>query len=98
MPTKEDLEDAIYKYENSPCNYQTCQSLALFYYLKDKLYPQDSEESKLTSEIQTNSKFGELVQDADLDWVYNCIDELLDALQILNPKLYKSFISKIKEG
>jgi hypothetical protein len=86
MPTKEELEDAIYKYEHTPVSYQNCQSLAMFYYLYDKLYG-DSDEGYSEEEFRYKvgpKKFWEI------------FDELLEALQVLNPKLYQSVIQKLE--
>ncbi len=86
MPTKEELEDAIYKYEHTPVSYHNCQSLAMFYYLYDRLYG-DSEHKAAEEEFRYSigqEKFWEV------------FDELLEALQVLNPKLYQSVIQKLE--
>lgn len=85
MPTKEELDDAIEKYSNSPCNYQTCQSLAMFLYLRDKLYGSEQGYSNEDFRYEIGpKKFWEI------------FDELLEALQVLNPKLYQSFMQKLE--
>lgn len=89
MPTKEELEDAIYKYENTPASYQNCQSLAMFYYLYDRLYGSDQKFENGYSYENFKYKIGP-------DKFWEVFDELLEALQVLNPKLYGSVIKKLE--
>lgn len=86
MPTKEELEDAIYKYEHTPVSYHNCQSLALFYYLYDRMY---GEEEHNYSSKEFRYSVGE-------KRFWEIFDELLEALQVLNPKLYQSVIQKLE--
>ena len=85
MPTREELEDAIYRHENAPISYQNCQSLAMLYYLYDRLYGFDQGYSQDEFRYKIGpTKFWEI------------FDELLEALQILNPKLYESLMKKLE--
>lgn len=86
MPTKEELEDAIYKYEHTPVSYHNCQSLAMFYYLYDRLY---GDSGHKIPEEEFRYSIGQ-------EKFWEVFDELLEALQVLNPKLYQSVIQKLE--
>ena len=50
------------------------------------------------SEVQYsgNSEFAELVNGQDQDKVFKIIDELMDTLQVINPRLYASVLRKLQ--
>lgn len=106
MITEQDLRSAIAECEGNPHpNANTCIKLAAYYTILDNLTPKDSVErvvqpmySYSAGEISySNSEFSQIAQTKGIDKVFPVIDELMDALMVLNPGLYKSVIRKIMD-
>ena len=75
---------------------------------KDYLYPQESYQQYSYSEspieqvetyIQTNgdSEFLKAVDGRKADKVWKLIDELVEAVKILHPRMYTTFIDKVQD-
>lgn len=111
MITEQDLKAAIAECEGarSP-NANTCIKLASYYTILDKL--KSGAEGEPTPSISrseamysyspgylpySNSEFSQVTEQKSIDQVFPIIDELMDALMVLNPKLYKSVIRKIED-
>lgn len=89
MPTKEDLLEAIDACKSEESSLQSCQKLAIFYYLYDKLY------GKVNTEYDSDSEFMSIAKEMDLSELMAKIDELVETIRILDRKLYVSFISNL---
>ena len=107
--TERDLDEAIAKCqgESNPTN-STCIKLAAFLTLKDYLYPQESYQQYSYSEspieqvetyIETtgDSEFLKAVGGRKADKVWKLMDELVEAVKILHPRMYRTFIDKIQD-
>lgn len=89
----------------------TCLKLAAFYALKDKMYPEervyqsapvnyaymDSGERKTENKIEYNSgsDFSKRIDGRRIEDIIPIMDELMDALTAINPRLYDSVMRKI---
>ena len=110
MITERDLDEAIAKCqgESNPTN-STCMKLAAFLTIKDYLYPHyeephlqysyASEPEHVENYIQTNgdSEFLKAVDGRKVDKVWKLIDELVEAVKILHPRMYTTFIDKVQD-
>ena len=106
MITAQDLDEAIAECEGQrKPGANTCLKLAAFYTIKDKLYPdkpivyQSAAYHDTKTDIinlDSRSEFAQIVNGRKASEVFPVIDELLDALMAINPRLYKSFIRKIE--
>lgn len=106
MITEHDLQEAIAECEgikNPSAN--TCIKLAAFYTILNHLNGNEDIPNKMPmySYSSTNddihysdSEFSQLVRSKGIHKVYPILDDLMDALQVINPKLYKSAIRKIE--
>lgn len=107
MITKQDLRQAIAECqgERNP-NAQTCIKLAAYLTIKEHLYPQvvenDSSAIPVYSyaeppsvEYTGDSVFSQSVSGKDMTEVWKIMDELMDTLQVIQPRLYDSVIRKI---
>lgn len=99
MFSKDDLLDAITECEKDPRNYHDCEKLATFYTIFDHLF---SHTDPIVKETKTavvgdygDSEFLQLIKGRDLRECWLLVDELLEALQVLNPNLYRNFINKL---
>ena len=106
MITEQDLQAAIAecKGQRNP-HANTCLKLASFLTIQDHLFGKQEEEpimrysySSCGSEINYSgeSEFASLVNGKDQSYVFKILDELMDTIQVINPRLYASVIRKLK--
>ncbi len=106
MITEQDLQAAIAecKGQRNPTA-NTCLKLASFLTIQDHLFGK-KEEIEMprysfasgTSEIvyDGESEFAKLVNGKDQQDVFAVLDELMDTLNVINPRLYASVIRKLQ--
>lgn len=107
MITKNDLEEAIAECQGarSP-NANTCIKLASYYVIKDHLekselpvvrlpYAEGNSYDAGSRKYRSDTQFGKAIEHADDYDVMQTIDELLETLRVLQPRLYDAFIRKI---
>ena len=113
MITEQDLQEAIAECEGqrNP-NANTCIKLAAFYTIKNQLYGSAPEPKPLRYSLAPNpipqisagavryhgdSDFANAISGKDPDAMWAVMDELMTALQVVNPRLYDSVMRKIAE-
>lgn len=99
MITRQDLEEAIAECQGqrNP-NASTCLKLAAFYTIRKELFGEDKEVRPLYSyapEPESESEFMEVVKGKDMADVMLIMDELMDAMKTLQPRIYDSVMRKI---
>ena len=103
MFSKNELLDAIEKLEMSPATFQNAEKLATFYTLYDHLYVKKEPVSRIESINEViiddygDSEFLQAVAGKRSDDIWMVLDELLEAVKVLQPKLYNAVIDKLKE-
>lgn len=95
MPTEEELLDAIKECENKESSYENCKRLAIFYNLYDRYY--GKKEKDVSTDFR-DENFENAVKKCDYNHLIDVIDELMECIKILNPRLYNSVLNKLKEG
>lgn len=109
MITERDLDEAIAKCqgESNPTN-STCMKLAAFLTIKDYLYPRyeepypqysyasEPEQVETTVNYNSDAEFFQLANGMEYDKVWKIIAELMETLQVINPRLYAGVIKKLK--
>lgn len=88
MITRRDLEIAVENLLQSEPTYQTCARLADLYIILDHL-------KEPLSRIDTD--FLKAVSGKNVDKVFGLMDELMEATQILNPRLYENVMLRMNE-
>ena len=96
MIDRKDLEIAVEELKNSPPTYQTCSKLADLYIILDHL-GQNYVEAKNVPRQATESEFMAAVGGKNMDAVMAIMDELMEATQVLNPRLYENVLIRINE-
>lgn len=113
MITERDLQEAIAECEGqrSP-NSATCIKLAAFYIIRRELFGSDPEEAVIppgfsgamapevlpeTVGYDSGSPFSDAVRGKDMDSCLAVLDEMMEALQILNPRLYDGVMRKLND-
>ena len=96
MITHRELVNCISECENAQPSYQNCEKLATFYTIFDHLYT-DSEK-KLEQQVDDygQSEFLQAIKGKSTDEMWLVMDELMDALQITNPRLYESVRRRLR--
>ena len=109
--TEKDLIEAIAECQGqrNP-NSSTCIKLAAFYTILDHVREKEQKEPvqqgysfsppPVTDTVmyQGNSDFSSMVYGMDSNTAWSIVDELMDTLSVVNPKLYKGVLRKIEGG
>lgn len=111
MITEHDLQAAIAECQGrrNP-DAGTCIKLAAFYTIKEHLFPETPEKLGYgtqepysyapapeadTVEISSSSEFAELIRNKRQADVWPVIDELMDTLHVIQPRLYNAVMQKL---
>lgn len=103
MITEQDLQAAIAECEGqrNPTS-STCIKLAAFYTIRDHLYPKEKAEepvfySRSAGPVgwSSDTEFGQIVADRNIDDILPVVDELMSTLQVLNPRLYAGVMRRL---
>lgn len=102
MLNRRELLNAISECESANENFQNCQKLATLYILYDHLYsePKSPEVERIQMEIietDRDSEFMQLINGKKIEPVLDLIDELMETIKILQPRLYDSALRKVKD-
>ena len=110
MITEHDLKEAIAECEGTPKpTANTCIKLAAFYtilnYMKADEQPQQSvmfpqERYSYDAGVTipySDSEFSQSVESKGIDKAFGVIDELMDTLMMVNPRLYNSVMQKLTD-
>lgn len=107
MITEQDLREAIAECQGTRNpNASTCIKLAAYYTILNNL-----NENQVNTEIPMStysfasgsdipygdSQFSQMAMNKGIEKVFPVIDEAMDALSVLNPKLYDSILRKISD-
>ena len=93
MILRKDLEIAVKELERSEPTYQTCSKLADLYIILDHL----RKEPGLYYDSGSSTDFMKAVAGKDVGKVLGVMDELMEAVQVLNPKLYNNVMMRVGE-
>ena len=108
MITQQDLAQAIAECQGdrNP-NANTCIKLAAFLTIQRELFGEEKQAEQLASyscapapdrnivEIDSDSEFAQAVNGMPLDEFFPVMDELMDTLQIVQPRLFNAVMAKL---
>ena len=103
MITEHDLDSAIAECQGkrSP-NARDCIMLAAFYTIRREMFGEEKEQYSYapapirnTVEIDSGSEFARAVNGMDMDEFLPIINELMDTLQMIQPRLYSAVMMKL---
>ena len=101
MITEQDLQEAIAECEGvrNP-NANTCIKLAAFYTIRNELFRNQKSEPvvshSFSSGYTSESEFGKAIEGIDTNEIMKLMDELMDAVKVMNPRLYEAVMRKIR--
>lgn len=103
MIKRQEIENAIETYENSPNqNIDTCVKLAALYTIYNELFtrsetqPKSAIETVKIIETDESTEFLQLINGKNFDSVMSVINELMETLMVINRKGYDGIIRKLK--
>lgn len=104
MITEKDLQEAISECQGirNP-NANTCLKLAAYYTIKDHMFEKTPGVSYSyaagpntdTIEYNSDSEFSKIIKGKETNEVLSVMDELMDTLNAINPRLYEGVITKL---
>lgn len=111
MISERELLEIIDKYESSCETLADCEKLAVYYTVYDHLFGKDNsygkgysqksegqrEEKEKISVPLVTSEFLRLAEGMDAKQFWGVVDELVSTIEVINPRLYESFLRKLKE-
>lgn len=107
MITEQELREAIAECQGqrNP-NAQTCIKLAAYYTILNNITEDEKQTYSYSNEpvvkppdyieYEGESDFAKLVNGKEVKEVWELVDELMLTLQLVNPRLYESFMRKLK--
>ena len=105
MITERDLQEAIAecKGTRNP-DASTCIKLAAFLTIAREMYGEKHTYSGYsyapspveTQSFQSDTEFGKAISEKPVEEILNVMDELMTALQVVNPRLYAGVMRKLK--
>ena len=109
MITERDLDEAIAECQGkrNPTA-SDCIKLSAFLQLKEKMFPEKVEPISIPTksysysagndsvQYSSESEFGRLVYGKEIDQILPFLDDLVETVKVINPRLYNAFIGKIK--
>ncbi len=103
MFSKNEILDAIDELEMSPATYQNAEKLATFYSLYDHLYIQKEPMNRIESVREViidrygDSEFMRAIEGKDAEKEWLIMEELMETIRLLQPRLYQATLEKLKE-
>ena len=105
MITKTDLETAIAECQGkrNPDS-KTCMMLAAFYTIKREMYGEEKEPDRYSYapapernviEFDDDSDFARAIDGRSMNEILPIINELVETLEIIQPRLYTAFMNKL---
>ena len=109
MITERDLDEAIAECKGKRNPTATdCIKLSAFLQLKEKMFPEKAESISIPTQsysysagndsiqYSSESEFGRIVYGKEIGQILPFLDDLVETVKVVNPRLYNAFIAKIK--
>lgn len=106
MISLREVDEAITEYERMPATMALVARLASLYTVRDHLLgsaperrleaPEMPPERHIMS-LHSNSEFAEAIKGKDMAAIWKAIDELVDTLRMVNPRLYDGLLRQLRE-
>ena len=101
MIKKQELENAISQLEQLPPTLSNCEKLATYYTIYDHNYGEQPQtlfsKTSSTVDIYGNNPIVQAVNGKDQVKVWDVIQELMEAIQVLAPNLYDATLDKLND-
>lgn len=92
----EEINKTILDLEQHDTTYAVCEKLSWLYIVRDHLTNQQQKHPVPLS-VSGDSEFLQSVDGKESTAAWSIMDDLMDTLKIVNPRVYESVLRKIKE-
>ena len=102
MIRREELDEAIAECqgERNP-NANTCIKLAAYYTIRDVMYEKPeysyAQEPNTTIDYQGNTEFAEIIYNKDFSYILPVIEDLVETVKVLLPRVYAGFMRELEK-
>lgn len=98
----DEIEKAIQEHEQMRTSLQVCERLACLYIVRDHLskknnYEKDDGQTSERNIDVAESEFGKLIRSKSQERVMAVIEELMQTIEVINPRLYAGTIQRITD-
>lgn len=108
MITKEQLQEAIAEMQGQRHpDANTCIKLASYYTIKNEMFPEEGEPRQVdgysfapstdTIDLDSETEFAETVKRMSAADAWRKLDEVMTALYVINPALYRRILRDLRE-
>ena len=97
MVSLDSVEKSIIELEQKDTSFSVCERLALLYIVRDHLRGYNVS-PEATIQQEASSEFLKAINGKNPDVVWPIMDELMDAVHALHPRMYAEAMRKIKEA
>lgn len=97
MVSLEKVEQDILETERRDTSMATCERLSILYIVRDHLRGYNTS-PEAVMQLNGSSEFMQAVNGKNPESIMPIIDELMDAIQALHPRMYDRVLEKIKEA
>lgn len=106
MISERELLEAIKECQTPPKSYDKCKKLATYFVLLNNLYPVEKDYKQAVQAQKlgyfdplsiSDSEFMQAVADKDWSEWLVILDELMDTIHIVEPRLYNAVMRKLRE-
>lgn len=96
MISLEEVEKDILELEARDTSFVNCQRLSVLYTVRNNLRSYQAK-APLALDVSGESEFLRAVNGKNADKMWKILDELMEVLQVMNPRLYDGVMRKINE-
>ena len=96
MISLEKVEQTILELESADTSFAVCEKLAWCYIVRDHINGYSTSPEAVMA-LTGSSDFLQAINGKNTDAVIQIMDELMDAIQTLHPKMYDAVMDKIKD-
>lgn len=101
MFSRRELLNAITECEAGTNNFQNCQKLATLYTIYDHLYSEPTTMKETVQEVKIDSygdsDFLQAIAGKKSEDIWSVMNELMETVKALQPKLYDAVLRRLKE-
>lgn len=100
MVNEKELLTAIKECEKTPASYLNCERLAnlitVYNHYYGEKHPYHESAYETVVQLDGTSEFMRIIDGKNAQGVWDIIDELMDTVKLLHPRIYDSVLSKIQ--
>lgn len=93
MISEREINNAIAECEENASSFKDCEKLSVLYAVRDGMYGQQRPQA--VAAYDSGSEFMRAINGKDWNAILAVIDELMDSVKAINPRLYDAVMRRI---